>query len=100
MAGHEPTKAALRGAISALASQGIRPPAPSRQNPAYTHDPHFEAMAAIAGACTLIAEKIATLGPHFILKGFLDEAMRSRNVNTFRSGRDALQQLMDAADAQ
>lgn len=101
-AGHEPTRTALRGAISEAAMRGLRPPPsqPVRRNPDYVDDPKFRAASAIAGYANTIAEQVAGQGPAFILAGCLDDGMLRRNLATFRAGRDALNQLLEAGHAE
>jgi len=98
----EDDKAAMRATVVEAAMRGLKggQKAPSRRNPDYDPDPKFNAMASVAGSCRSIADKVSEHGIAFILGGFLDDAMRARNVETFRAGRDALNQILDACDAE
>lgn len=94
-------KAVLREQVIEAARRGLRPaPAAKRRNPDHVPNPPFEAMAAVAGSCQRIIDKIAEGGPAFIISGFMDDAMRDRNVATFTAARDALNTLLEACRAE
>lgn len=97
-AGDPKTRAEVQGAIKALAT-GNAPRSPAKPAPPVVEDPAFAAMSQIAAAAEGIAERLAEVGPDFVVGGFLDAGMKRRNVETFTRGRDALNQLLEACDA-
>lgn len=99
-AGHEPTRAAVRAAIVESLTSPPKRARANNKNPNYVEDPHFSAMAAISAAARSISEKLDELGLDFVMRGFLDDGMRARNVPIFRSGQQALTQLLEACDVQ
>jgi len=102
-AGHEPTRAALRKAVVEAAQRGLArnaAPAKNRRNPEYVDDPAFKAMARLTGMCRSIIELRQETPAADILAGFLDADMRGRNLQTIRTCRDLLTELLETADAQ
>ena len=99
--GEEPTRAALRKMVVNAAMRGLRGGGSARRavNPHHQPNPAFDAVAAIDGCCTRIAQQFDAHGTEFILSGYVDQAMRERSITKMRRGRDVLTTLLEAADA-
>lgn len=70
-AGHEPTKAALRQAITdAIVRGGRSAPTPSRRNPEYRPNPARDVALRVDGSCRDISEAFEAKGAAAILGGF------------------------------
>ena len=101
-AGEEPTRAALRKMVVDAAIRGLRGGGRGARRPVNPHhkpNPAFDAVAAIDGCCTRIAEQLDAHGAAFILSGYVDEAMLKRSIAKMRRGRDVLTTLLEAANA-
>ncbi|MFP4275740.1 MAG: hypothetical protein ACLFRU_12010 [Paracoccaceae bacterium] len=99
--GEEPTRAALRKMVVDAAMRGLRGGGSARRpvNPHHQPNPAFDAVAAIDGCCTRIAQQFDAHGTEFILSGYVDQAMQERSIAKMRRGRDVLTTLLEAADA-
>lgn len=99
-AGHEPTKAAVRKAVIEVVSRPSQvAPRQSRANPIHQPNPAYDAANRVIGSCTTITETLSAAGPSQIIRGFLDAGMRARSIAKFTAARDALNQLLEAIDA-
>lgn len=99
-AGHEPTKAAVRQAVIEVVSRpAATAPRTSRANPIHQPNPAYDAANRVIGSCTTITETLSARGPAFVIQGFLDAAMRARSIAKFIAARDALNNLLEAIDA-
>lgn len=100
--GEEPTKAALRKMVVDAAMRGLRGGGSRKRarNPLYQPDPAFDASAGIDSCCTRIADLLDVHGAGFILSGCLDTPMLERSVAKMARGRDALNTILEAANAQ
>lgn len=99
-AGHEPTKAAVRQAVIEVVSRpAAAAPRTSRANPIHQPNPAYDAANRVIGSCTTITETLSASGPAFVIQGFLDAAMRARSIAKFIAARDALNNLLEAIDA-
>lgn len=99
-AGHEPTKAAVRQAVIEVVSRPTATaPRTSRANPIHQPNPAYDAANRVIGSCTTITETLSASGPAFVIQGFLDAAMRARSIAKFIAARDALNNLLEAIDA-
>lgn len=99
-AGHEPTKAAVRQAVIEVVSRPTATaPRMSRANPIHQPNPAYDAANRVIGSCTTITETLSGSGPAFVIQGFLDAAMRARSIAKFIAARDALNNLLEAIDA-
>lgn len=99
-AGHEPTKAAVRQAVIEVVSRpSAAAPRTSRANPIHQPNPAYDAANRVIGSCTTITETLSASGPAFVIQGFLDAAMRARSIAKFIAARDALNNLLEAIDA-
>ena len=99
-AGHEPTKAAVRQAVIEVVSRpAAAAPRTSRANPIHQPNPAYDAANRVIGRCTTITETLSASGPAFVIQGFLDAAMRARSIAKFIAARDALNNLLEAIDA-
>lgn len=97
----EPTKAALREAVTEAAMRGLRgSPAPSRKNPNYEQDAQWDAMLAVSAGCRDMMDKVRGLSPEYILGGFIDEGQRARNLSAIRECKNFLGLILEAANAQ
>lgn len=92
-------KARLRESVLEAAKQGIRSKRPSRKNPHYESDPQFRLMLDVVGPCRATMERLRrdAVQPDDILKGCLDEQMRSRNLDHIRDFRDFLSTTTEPA---
>jgi len=96
-AGDPKARADVQSAIRSLVSRPASTPKPAEAP--VVDDPAFRAMATVAGAANTIIETLAANGAPTIVAGFLDAAMRRRNVETFVRCRDALTAILEACDA-
>jgi len=99
--GEEPTRAALRRMVVDAAMRGLRGGGTARRpaNPLHKPNPAFDAVAAIDGCCTRIAERFDAHGAEFILSGYVDRSMLERSIAKMRRGRNVLTTLLEAANA-
>lgn len=99
--GQEPSRAALRQAVVDAAERGLRPERrPTRVNPIHQPSASFDAVAGVAGSCRRILEFVEKHGADRILNGCVDEGMRARTIVTLSSCRDALNDILEQADAE
>lgn len=96
-AGHEPTRAAIRGAISDVLSGKSHAAPVSRKNPIFEVNPAFDAISAITGAARRINDLFREYADEFIVSGFVDEAMKRREVATLRKTIEHLQRFLGEA---
>lgn len=100
-AGHEPTRTALREAVSEAAMRGLRPaPVPTRRNPDYRPNPQRDVALAVADACRVIGEAVERFAPDYILSGFADRAERERGIAKMKAAFHAIQNLLGAGLAE
>jgi hypothetical protein len=101
--GDEPTRAALRREVEAVAMQALagadfsevtRHPRAGRTAP----DPNFDAMAQVAGCCRRLVELVEANGVEAIRAGFLNEGIRLDTVPLFHAAHAALVQLIEACN--
>jgi hypothetical protein len=100
--GDEPTKAALRKVVLEAAMRGLRGGSGRKKpvNPFHEPNPAFDAIALVNGCCTDIAEAFDRLGAQFILSGCVSPDMRESSIERITRGRNVLNLILEAADAQ
>jgi hypothetical protein len=102
-AGQEPTKAALREAVTEAARQGIKGETrPSNRNPNYVDDPAYRMLLQVLGPCRSLMEKVdaGDISTDTILGAFLDADHRQRAIRDIHRARDFLTSVLETANAQ
>jgi len=100
-AGHEPTKAALREAVTEAAIHALRGSASARpRNPHYRPNPARDAALEVADCCGRIVGHLGFDAPETVLAAFLDDAERERGLAKIRGATVALTKLMQVVDAE
>lgn len=69
-------------------------------NPIHEPNPAYDAVVLVNGCCSDIAEAFDKHGADFILSGCVNSDMRESSIERITRGRDILNLILEAANAQ